>query len=118
MLLAENFEPSYSIVIEIKLTHVTDVEAVDDVTCEVPNLLKIVASNGTAFVKHKHHVNAEALEAALFQLVACFNEVGHVTSGTVVRRPEDGLSLDVARDAVVVIARLKQHVLAHVETGS
>ena len=88
----------------------TDVEAVDDVTCEVPNLLKIVAFNGTAFVEHEHHVNTEALGAALFQLTARLDEVVDVASGAVVLLPEVGLSPDVTRDTVVVIASLTQEI--------
>ena len=108
MLLAENFEPSYSIVIEIKHTRVTDVEAGDDVTREVSNLLKIVAFNGTAFVEHEDHVNAEALGAALFQLAAGLDEIVHVTSGAVILLPEVSLTFDVARDTVVVITSLNK----------
>ena len=95
---------------KVKHTPVANVKAFDDVTRNLLDNFKIVAGNGAAFVEYEDHVNTEALGAALFQLTACFDEIGHVASGTVVRRPKDGLSLDVARDTVVVIARLKQHV--------
>ena len=86
----------------------TDIEAVDDVTCEVLDLIEVLTADGTTFVQHEDHVNTEALGAALFQLVARLNEIVHVASGAVVRRPEGGLTLDVTWDAVIFIARLKQ----------
>ena len=86
----------------------TDVEAVNDVTREVLNHLVVAATDGSTVVEHKDHVNTEALRAALFQLVARLDEAGHVAVSVVVRPPEVGLSLDVARDAVLVVAGLKK----------
>ena len=86
----------------------TDVEAVNDVTREVLNHFKAVIGNGTAVVEHEDQVDTEALGAALFQLTARLDEAGHVAVSVVVRPPEVGLSLDVARDAVLVVAGLKK----------
>ena len=87
----------------------TDVEAVDDVTREALNHLEAAVVNGTAVVENKDQVDTEALEAALFQLVSCFDEVIHVAGVAVVLLPEVDLSFDVTRDVdtVVLIVRIK-----------
>ena len=90
----------------------TDVEAVNDVTREVLNHLVVAATDGSTVVEHEDYVDAEALGAALFQLAACLDEIIDVDDrAAVVIPPKIGLSLDVARDAVVVaIANLIQQV--------
>ena len=86
----------------------TNVEAFHDVTHEILDRLKVDVSNGATGVQNEDHVNTETLGAALLQLVACLDEVVGVASGTVIRRPEVSLALDVARDTVFVVTGLKQ----------
>ena len=88
-------------------THVSDIEATDDVRDELLDCLEVVVSDWAAAIEHEDHIDAIALGAAFFQLHARFDEVVFVTIGTIVLLPEHGLSLDVTRDTVAVVARLE-----------